>query len=770
MKRFGFSLIASMIFMLAALGADAATPAHIWSKRLGGAATPDIGRAVTVDASGNLYVAGLFNGTVDFGAGGLTSSGANDVFLAKYDASGNYIWARRFGSIGQDIAYGVATDASGNVFLTGAFSNSVNFGGATLTAVGGYDIFLAKYDAAGNHLWSKSFGGNLTEIGSSVTVDVSGNVIITGQLSSVSFTFGGGLVGTNGNSDIFLAKFDTNGTHQWSKSLGGVGFDAGISVTKDPSGNLFLTGSFQNSVNFGGGALNSAGGYDIFVAKFNSLGTHVWSKRLGAAGDDDGVAVAVNAAGAVYVTGDFQGTVDFGGGGLVFAGGWDVFLAKYDASGVHQWSKRFGGTGFDFGNGLALDGAGQPVITGDYSAGADFGSGPFTSAGSDEIFLAKYTANGAPLWSGHFGSATDDIGYGVAIDGPGNVYFTGYFNNSVDFGGGALASAGGADIFLARYFAIAAQPAITSIVDIKNDQGRKVKIRFGRSGYDDALASVPVTSYEAYRRDDAAPALVATPGHLAALSTTQLLAAGWTFAGSVPAHGESSYGIDAPTIGDSTITLGQYFSSFYVRAATGATTRFYDSPVDSGYSVDNLAPGVPQNFVFNAGLLSWNESTAKDFDYFTVYGYDKDLFGAAIVVDYSVSPSMHVAASPYVYYYVTATDFSGNEGKPAKVNTLSTVGGTPKSYVLSVSNYPNPFNPRTTVRYTAPSSGEVKVQIYDARGAIVKTLFEGHRVAGAYSIDWDGRADNGDAVASGLYFARIEHSSGTRTKKMVLLK
>jgi len=723
-----------------------------------------------VDVSGNVYVAGLFNGTVDFGAGGLISAGAADVFLAKYDANGNYIWARRFGSIGQDIAYGVATDASGNVFMTGAFSNSVNFGGATLTAVGGYDIFLAKYDAAGNHQWSKSFGGNLAEIGSSVTVDGSGNVIITGQLSSVSFTFGGGLVGTNGNSDAFLAKFDTNGTHQWSKNLGGVGFDGGTSVAKDASGNLFLTGFFQNSVNFGGGALNSAGGNDIFVAKFNSLGTHVWSKRLGAAGDDDGYALAVNAAGSVFVTGDFQGTVDFGGGPLNSAGSWDTFLAKYDASGVHQWSKRFGGTGIDSGNGLALDGAGQPVITGDYSAGADFGSGPFTSAGSDEIFLAKYTANGAPLWSGHFGSATDDIGYGVAVDGPGNVYFTGYFNNSVDFGGGALTSAGGADIFLARYFAIAAQPAITSIVDIKNDQGRKVKIRFSRSGYDDAGASVPVTSYEAYRRDDAAPALVATPGHLATLSTRQLLAAGWTFVGSAPAHGESSYGIDASTIGDSTITLGQYFSSFYVRAATGTTTRFYDSPVDSGYSVDNLAPGVPQNFVFNAGLLSWNESTAKDFDYFTVYGYDKDLFGAAIVVDYSVSPSMHVAASPYVYYYVTATDFSGNEGKPAKVNTLSAVGDTPKSYVLSVSNYPNPFNPRTTVSYTVPSRGAVTVAIYDLSGARVATLFHGERAAGAYSVAWDGRTDHAGVAASGVYFVRIEHSSGTRSKKMVLLK
>ena len=198
---------------------------------------------------------------------------------------------------------------------------------------------------------------------------------------------------------------------------------------------------------------------------------------------------------------------------------------------------------------------------------------------------------------------------------------------------------------------------------------------------------------------------------------------------------------------------------------------FYDSPPDSGYSLDNLAPGVPSSFVFTAGDLSWNESSAADFDFFTVYGSNTDNFGAATLVDYSVAVAMDVTASPYVYYYVTATDFSGNEGKPAKVNTLSTVGGTPKSYVLSVSNYPNPFNPRTTVSYTVPSRGAVSITIYDANGARIATLVDHvDRSAGAYTIEWDGRAQSGATVSTGMYFARIEHASGTRSKKMVLLK
>ena len=210
---------------------------------------------------------------------------------------------------------------------------------------------------------------------------------------------------------------------------------------------------------------------------------------------------------------------------------------------------------------------------------------------------------------------------------------------------------------------------------------------------------------------------------------------------------------------------------FYVRAATASSPTFFDSPADSGYSKDNLAHAIPQNFVFNADDLSWNESSAADFDFFTVYGSNTNSFGAATLVDYSVAPAMDVTASPYVYYYVTATDFSGNEGKPAKVNTLSTVGGAPKSYVLSVSNYPNPFNPRTTVSYTVPSRGAVTVLVYDAHGARVATLLDHvDRAAGAYSVEWDGRAQSGATVGTGVYFARIEHASGTRSKKMVLLK
>jgi hypothetical protein len=131
---------------------------------------------------------------------------------------------------------------------------------------------------------------------------------------------------------------------------------------------------------------------------------------------------------------------------------------------------------------------------------------------------------------------------------------------------------------------------------------------------------------------------------------------------------------------------------------------------------------------------------------------------------------MEVNASPYVFYFITATDFSGNEGKPAVVNTLSGVGGTPKGYVLSISSYPNPFNPTTTIRCTVPSRGNVTVAIYDARGARVATLVNEEKEAGAFTEAWIGRDDSGRVVSSGVYFARVSHPAGTKSYKMLLVK
>jgi len=213
-----------------------------------------------------------------------------------------------------------------------------------------------------------------------------------------------------------------------------------------------------------------------------------------------------------------------------------------------------------------------------------------------------------------------------------------------------------------------------------------------------------------------------------------------------------------------------YRTKFFIRAATANPSIFYDSPVDSGYSLDNLAPSIPSNFVLNNSDLSWDKSGAGDFDYFSVYGSNTDTFGSASLIDYTVSPGMNVSSSPFTYYWVTATDFSGNEGKPAKARSTTGVGDGTVPRVLSVSAYPNPFNPETTVRYTLPGRAHVRIDIYDLRGERVATLVDRDQDAGAFTVTWKGRDDRGTSVGSGVYFARLSTASGERTYKLTLLK
>ena len=744
--------------------AHALTPGHLWSQRFG-AGFGESGRDVLVTPTGDILMLANFGGTVNFGGSSLISAGVGDVALAKYSSTGAHMWSIRFGGTANDNGEAIDIDPLGNIYVTGYFNGTANFGGANLISAGSADIFLAKYDANGVHQWSQRFGGTAPDVVTGIAVDQTGQVSITGYFTAI-FSLGGANLIPAGGSDIFLASYTSNGVYLWSQKYGGSTDDVTNDLVADSQGRLTMTGYFNGTVNFGGVGL-PGGTNDIVLAQYNSGGVHQWSQRFGSnAGTDIGYSLAIGPADGIYLAGRFDADASFGGTTVFNAGGLDILLARYTSAGAHIWSLGLGGLGNDYATAVAADAASNVALTGVFEGSVNFGDGNLVSAGgTQDIFIARYTFAGNHSWALRAGSTdvATEAGYGIDTDPSGNVIATGQFNATANFGGADLVSGGISDIFLVKYDYHSQQSIIKTIKDIGNDQGRQVNIRFERSGEDGASSLTPILSYEVYRREKPAPSLVAGDGGT-------VRADGWTQVGAVPAHRENTYGIVVPTIGDSTLALGQYYSAYYVRAATSNPGVFFDSPPDSGYSLDNLAPAVPQNFVYDAGDLSWNESTADDFDFFTVYGSNTDSFGAATVVDYSIATAMDVSASPYVYYYVTATDFSGNEGKAAKINSLSGVGGTPRSYVLSVSNYPNPFNPRTTVSYTVPSRGRVTISIYDASGARVATLFNGERAAGAYSVDWDGRTEDAAVAASGVYFARIEHNGAMRSKKMVLLK
>jgi len=454
-----------------------------WAKAIGGRGA-DKGYSVTVDVNGNVYVTGSFaSDSIDFNRGGsggiLTAVGNYDVFLAKYDAAGNFLWAKTMGGSRTDYGQGIAVDDSGNVYVTGYFTDSVNFNpggsGGMLTAVVARDVFLAKYDTGGNYLWAKSMGGGGNDQSQGVAVDGSGNVFVTGWFNSDTANFnlgssGGMLINVGpGLSDAFLAKYDAGGSFIWAKNMGGSNADQGQSVAVDGSGNVYVTGYFASDTadfNLGssGGTLTTAGDDDVFLAKYDAGGNYIWARSMGGSNSDNGYGVAVDGSGNVYCTGNFRlDTADFNPGGsggtLTTAGNYDIFLAKYDAGGNYIWARSMGGSSSDNGYGVAVDGSGNVYVTGFFQSDtANFNpahsNGTLTTAGGVDIFLAKYDAGGNYLWAKNMGGNKGDYGQGIAVDGSGNVYGTGYFNAiaTFDFASGVqLTSGGSTDIYLVKF-------------------------------------------------------------------------------------------------------------------------------------------------------------------------------------------------------------------------------------------------------------------------------------------------------------------------------
>ncbi|UCE03546.1 MAG: hypothetical protein JSW67_04980 [Candidatus Latescibacterota bacterium] len=422
-------------------------PTHVWSQVFGGTSS-DAGYSCAVDGAGNVLVTGYFTDAADFGGSSLSANGRG-VFLAKYAADGAHTWSQGFGLVSGAEARAVSADGEGNVAISGFYDETIAFGGGPLTSTSqSVDVFVARFDSNGTHSWSKSFGDARRDEGGGVAADASGNVYVSGYFDG-SVDFGGGAF--LGFDDIFVAKYDPTGTHVWSKHLGVSTFsDRGRMLSLDPSGNPAVTGLFQETVDFGGGPVMSAGSLDMFVAKYDANGNHLLSGGYGGLSNDQGYGVATDAAGNVIVTGRFAGTAQFGGDVFTSAGDADVFVAKYDAAGDHVWSRAFGSSGRDLGLAVAVDELGSVFVTGSFSGTVNFGGGALTSAGGTDIFVAVYDTGGNHIWSQRFGDGGDDVGQGIAI-ADAELVVTGSFGGTVDFGGGPLTSNGDTDVFVAKY-------------------------------------------------------------------------------------------------------------------------------------------------------------------------------------------------------------------------------------------------------------------------------------------------------------------------------
>ncbi len=379
-----------------------------WVKQTGGI-TVDIGNSIVIDKDSNVYLTGSFEGLVDFDPGlgihTLLSAGASDIFVSKLDSLGNLIWVRQIGGTEADYPGSLGLDASGSVYLTGYFNGTADF------------------DPSGSFF-------NLTSFG---------------------------------DDDIFVSKLTAAGDFAWAVQMGGTGSDRGASIAADGSANVYITGTFEGVADFDPGnsyTYSSVGFRDAFVTKLDSSGNFIWANQIGGSLLEMGASVAADGDNNIYVTGGFQGIVDFDRDtskySLSAIGDWDVFVTKLDSTGSLIWAKSFGGGAADIGYGIKVENSTDVYLTGYFGGLVDFDSGSntfnLTSAGGNDGFVCKFDSAGNFIWANQMGGALDDQGTAIIVDGSGNVYTTGFFQGTADFYSGTgtynLTSMGSSDIFV----------------------------------------------------------------------------------------------------------------------------------------------------------------------------------------------------------------------------------------------------------------------------------------------------------------------------------
>jgi len=373
-------------------------PDFEWVAQAGGK-DHDKTRGLCLDAQGNIFITGEFAGTAQFGDTTLTSAGLLNYFVAKLSPAGKFLWARSGGGSKIDRGYGVAADAAGNCYVTGHYQSSdATFDGHPLPPAVDYDIFIAKYDAGGKLLWIKTAGGAGYDYGHGIAVNAAGNVFVTGAVVG-DCAFGDVKITNEKTSHLFCACYDAEGNLAWLKTAQGKASNAGNAITVDGSGNAYIGGQSGGVGTLGNVALANPKGRDVLIVKFTPEGDVGWVHQ--GFGSPSALIHQISAEkdGHVWASGMFRQSLNLGGGKTV--------KSKGDSKGEK----------------------------GDKS--------------DNDILLTHLDPAGNRLWTITGGSPKVDYGLGIAVDAQGNGILTGEFSDTMELLGATLTSRGVQDIFVA---------------------------------------------------------------------------------------------------------------------------------------------------------------------------------------------------------------------------------------------------------------------------------------------------------------------------------
>jgi hypothetical protein len=393
MRRTARRLVATLILTVLLTACSVSTSVTTFASRAGGTG-PDSGNSVDALTDGSAIVAGSFSGTATFGSTTFISTGGDDVFVARITPHGTWAWATRAGGMSGDSARSVSALPDGGAIVTGSFMDTAIFGGTTLTSTGFDDVFVARVNPSGTWAWATGAGNAGIDLAHSVSALADGGAVITGYFSG-TITFGSATLVSTGSSDVFVARINPNGTWGWATHAGGTGSDFGYSVSALPDGSAIVTGYFNGTAGFGGANLTSTGSDDVFVARIDPAGTWAWATRAGGTGSDYGFGVSALSDGSAILAGYFSDTATFGSTTLTSIGNLDVFVARTNPNGTWAWATRAGSPGVDIVNSVSAFSDGSAIVTGSFNGTATFGDTPLTSTGLTDVFVAKIDTLGA---------------------------------------------------------------------------------------------------------------------------------------------------------------------------------------------------------------------------------------------------------------------------------------------------------------------------------------------------------------------------------------